>query len=174
MTTGSRPAIRWPRYLSFLPSFLFRAEGSKVRYVAGATGLSLLGNLILSAVGVLALPGHVGAPERDVASIGEILGLVLFAPVIETALMAGLVALLARWPGPGAGVVISAILWGCLHGMLSLRWGLAIWWSFLIFGIAFLSWGRAEGAGRGLFVATAIHAAQNSCAVLLLLVAELL
>lgn len=171
MIARQLPPLCWPGYLSFLPKFLFRSDSARWRYILGATGLSILGNLILSGAAMLAFPDHAPAPEQDVGKVEIILGLVVFAPVVETALMAVLLSPLAKGLGAGPGVLISAILWGCLHGMASLRWGIAIWWSFLLFGIAFLTWSGRGGFGRGLFVATAIHATQNGCAVLLLLVA---
>ncbi len=173
MGVKQRRDDHWPDDLSFLPKFLFRPDIAIWRYVAGATCLSILGNLLLSGVAVLLLPDHAPPPMQNTNRVVVILAVVVLSPVVETAIMAMLLSVLARFPGPGPAVIISAILWGFLHGTVSLRWGIGIWWSFLVFSIAFVTWSRSRGFARGLFVATAIHALQNSCAVLLLFLAGL-
>ena len=75
---------------------------------------------------------HMQAPQRSVTVV-EVLGSVLFAPVIETLLLALVLSIVRR-----AVLVasISAIAFGVLHGMFGLLWFFGTVWSFFVFSCA--------------------------------------
>jgi hypothetical protein len=60
-------------------------------------------------------------------------------------------------------------LWGVAHSLAAPLWGLIVWWPFLIFSIALLTW-RERGLLPAIAVVTTIHGLQNATAAILLLV----
>ena len=59
--------------------------------------------------------------------------LVVFAPVVETLIMGGVLLILLRLVSPAVAVILSSLGWGIAHSMGAPTWGLVIWWPFLIF-----------------------------------------
>ena len=159
-----------PSYLAFLPDFLFRTDEVKSRYVARAWVLALLPSMALAIVVGLLAP-RMDRPEIAVNGPLMIFFLTVVGPLFETLLMVPPLFLLNRFAGPGPAVVGSAILWGIVHGLQAPVWGLVIWWPFLIFSIAMLTW-RARGLGIAILMVAAIHGLQNSVPAVLLLVAS--
>ncbi|MDB5694648.1 MAG: hypothetical protein JWN21_191 [Sphingomonas bacterium] len=158
-----------PRALAFLPRFLFADTGPVWRYVLFAWPVVALPALALAWLASrlasgLAGPDLGGGPQWMVFA-----GVVLFSPIVETLMMSGPVALIDRWRGPLVAVVGSALLWGVLHSLLAARWGLVVWWPFLIFSIAYLTW-RPRGYWPAIGVAAAIHVLNNAAPILALLV----
>ena len=92
--------------------------------------------------------------------LGALLLLVVFAPVLETLIMAGFLSLLLRFMPPAAAILVSAAGWGIAHSLQALGWGLVIWWPFLIFSTLYVVW-RQRGFWVGVGVAAATHALQN-------------
>ena len=86
--------------------------------------------------------------------------LVAFAPLLETLIMAGFLALFLRFLPPAGAILLSAAGWGVAHSLEALGWGLVIWWPFLIFSTLFVVW-RQRGFWAGFGVAAATHALQN-------------
>lgn len=86
--------------------------------------------------------------------------LVLFAPLVETLIMGGVLSLLLRVTTPAIAIVLSAIGWGVAHSSEALGWGLVIWWPFLIFSTLFVVW-RQRGFWVAVGIVTATHALQN-------------
>ena len=79
-----------------------------------------------------------------------------------------------RWWRPAYAWELTlecAALWGVLHSLVAARWGLVVWWPFLIFSIAYLTW-RPLGYWRAVGVVTAIHLLQNAGPTIALLVLE--
>lgn len=114
---------------------------------------------------------QLGGPSLGGAPLWMVVvGVVLVSPFVETVLMTGLIALVARFAGPTVAAIASAAAWGIAHSMAAARWGLVIWWPFLIFSIAYVTW-RGRGYWRAVGIVFAIHALQNAgpIAALLLL-----
>jgi membrane protease YdiL (CAAX protease family) len=157
-----------PLYLAFLPDFLFRTDPVKARYVAKAWALTLLPSLGLALLVGLVAPQ---SQRPDIAITGPrmIFFVTVFAPLLETLLMTPPLLLLNRFAGAGPAVVGSALLWGVVHGLQAPVWGLVIWWPFLIFSIALLTW-RERGIGVAMLMVAAIHGLQNSVPAALLLI----
>ena len=86
--------------------------------------------------------------------------LVVFAPLVETLIMGGLLSLILRFAAPAVAILVSAIGWGALHSSQALGWGLVIWWPFLIFSTLYVVW-RQRGFWIAVGVVTATHALQN-------------
>lgn len=98
----------------------------------------------------------------------DILGPVVFAPVVETLLLGlllkGLLLLTAR---PVLTAALSALFWGALHGIVAPLWFFGTVWSFFIFACAYLGWHRQSR--RKAFIAAAVpHSLINLIAMTIL------
>ena len=167
MTTPTAPAER-PAYLAFLPVFLFRPRGSKAAYVLKAWPVALIPSILLSATINMSVPSAKG-PDLPLSGPLMVALVTIIGPFLETLIMAAVLLALRRFVGFGPAVVLSSVGWGVAHSSAAAIWGLVIWWPFLIFSIAFLTW-RQRGFWSGILIVSAIHALQNSFAVALLLV----
>ena len=84
----------------------------------------------------------------------------VFAPVVESLIMAAAIELLLRFvPKPWA-IGLSALGWGIVHSLQAPTWGLVIWWPFLIFSTLYVVW-RQRGFWAAVGVAATTHALQN-------------
>jgi membrane protease YdiL (CAAX protease family) len=163
-TWPSRPA-----YLRFLPAFLFDGNEPKLAYVLKAWLLALVPSFALSAlVNLMARPTE--GPDIPVEGSVSLLLLIVVGPLLETLIMAAIVLGLRRLIGPGPAVIVSAILWAIGHSLVASVWGLVVWWPFLIFSIAFLTW-RGRSLLLALALVTAIHGLQNATVGVLMLAA---
>lgn len=166
MASLTAPVER-PVYLAFLPRFLFRPEGPRAAYVLKAWLLVLLPSILLSLVVNVSVPSAEG-PELPLSGPLMVALVTLIGPFLETLIMAAVLLALRPFVGFGPAVVLSSVGWGLAHSAAAAIWGLVIWWPFLIFSIAFLTW-RRRSFWSGIVIVTAIHALQNSFAVALLL-----
>lgn len=94
---------------------------------------------------------------------------ILLAPVLETMLLAAVVALCRLRIQSAIGVAfLAAILFGALHGVLApLRFAGAAW-SFFVFALMYQQW-RPRSLKAGLLAAAVPHAMVNLTVTLLLL-----
>jgi hypothetical protein len=92
-------------------------------------------------------------PQFDMSGATALILLVVFAPVVETLIMGGVLLILLRLVRPPVAVLLSALGWGIAHSMGAPTWGLVIWWPFLIFSTLFVTW-----RSRGLLAAFAMPA----------------
>ena len=86
--------------------------------------------------------------------------LAVFAPFVETVIMAGLLSLLLRFLAPATSVLLSALAWGVAHSSIALGWVLVIWWPFLIFSTLYVVW-RQRGFWVAVGIVATTHALQN-------------
>ena len=108
-------------------------------------------------------------PDFGVIGPGSVAMLVLFAPLVETLIMAAAIELMLRIRVPAvAAILLSSAGWGIAHSLAAPVWGLIIWWPFLIFSTLYVTWSkRSVWAAVG--VVFAVHALQNLGPSLLLL-----
>ncbi len=144
--------------LRLLPAPLREPRRAWLAILIGAA-LTILGSLLL-AWGVTSIAPTLDKPDFPTRGALAFALLVLFAPLIETLIMAAVLSLLARFLSPTLAVLASAALWGVAHSLQAPMWGLIIWWPFLIFSTLFLVW-RQRGIWVGLAVAATAHALQN-------------
>ena len=140
-----------------------------LRAIVVAWILCVVGSLALSAASAFLLPG-LATPQFPKVSAGMLLfALVLFAPLVETLIMAAVLELMLRLRiPPPAAIVLSSIGWGVAHSLQAAAWGLVIWWPFLIFSTLYVTWSR-RSAWAGVGIVFVVHALQNLGPALLLL-----
>ena len=144
--------------LSYLPAAVLEPRRAWLAISVGAA-LTLAGSQALSAVANVFAPA-LAQPDFAKRGTTVFLLLILFAPLVETLVMAILLGVLARFVSPTLAVLISAALWGIAHSLQAAAWGLVIWWPFVIFSTLYMVW-RQRSVMAGIGVAAATHALQN-------------
>jgi membrane protease YdiL (CAAX protease family) len=130
--------------------------------------LCVAGGLALSAASHFIFP-DLATPQFPKVPAGLLLFmLVVFAPLVETLIMAAVLELMLRLRvPPPVAIALSALGWGVAHSLQAPAWGLVIWWPFLIFSTLYVTWSR-RSAWAGVGMAFAVHALQNLGPALLL------
>lgn len=146
-------------FLRFLPAPVREPRRAWLA-VPIAWALSLLGSVLLAAVVQKFAPALKGPEIGPLSPAMIIFAFVIFAPVVESIIMGGVITLFLRWMSPTAAIVSSALAWALFHSLQAPAWGFAIWWPFLIFSTLFMVW-RQRGFWAGVGVATATHMLQN-------------
>ena len=144
--------------LRLLPAAVREPRRAWLAIPVGAA-LTLSGSLLLSWTASTIAPtlAKPDFPMRGLPAFGL---LVLFAPIVETLIMAIVLSLLARFFSPTVTVLGSAALWGVAHSLQAPVWGLVVWWPFVIFSTLYMVW-RERGVVAAIGVAAATHALQN-------------
>lgn len=158
--------------LQSIRKFLLEPSLPLWKYVLLAFPLALVGSCVLFGTALLvaiAAGLNVGAllPPDRAATFSEILGTLVFAPVTETLILAGLVKLLSLGISrPAAIAACSAVLWGLFHGYFGALWFFGTVWSFFVFTCAYLAW-RKNSFGHAFAAAALPHALINATAMAL-------
>jgi membrane protease YdiL (CAAX protease family) len=128
---------------------------------------AFLPGLALAALVTTLLPPS-AQPQFAVPNVLAVLLFVIFAPVVETLIMAVVLGLLLRVLPAAAAVVVSAIGWGIAHSLAAPAWGLVVWWPFLVFSTLYVTW-RRRSLLAAIAIPAATHALHNLLPALLLL-----
>ena len=147
-------AVRLP----FLPQTLREPQNAWLAIAVGWLTAFLPSILLAGAVGLF-LP-DMEKPQIEVTGAYVVFLLVVFAPVVETLIMAGVLSLLLRLLPATAAVIASAAGWGIAHSLIASAWGLVIWWPFLVFSTLYVTW-RRRSLAAALAIPAAVHALQN-------------
>ena len=123
--------------------------------------------LLLSVLVSSLLPQAAG-PSFPVNGLSTVMLLVVFAPFVETLIMAAALEILMLAMPPRVAVVASSVGWGIAHSLAAPAWGLVIWWPFLIFSTLYVMW-RGQGRLLAMAIVFAVHALNNLGPALLLL-----
>lgn len=158
MTAELSARERGGNLLNFLPSPIREPRRPALALVTSWL-LTYPASILLAAAVSMLMPG-VAQPQFNVSGHLALFLLVVFAPVIETLIMGGVLLVLLRFVSPAAAVLLSSIGWGIAHSLGAPTWGLVIWWPFLIFSTLYVVW-RQRGFWVGVGVAAATHALQN-------------
>lgn len=161
----SKPALPWTHKLEKIGFKLYCVMAGSIA-VSGSMallGMAVVANDLLK----FAPPLH-GSAERP--GIWAIFGNLVFAPVVETMLLIGLLKLLIRIGlREAVAIIVSAILWGALHGTLEpLRFFGSIW-SFAVFGYSYFFWHHRQ-PNRGFVAASVAHGLVNAVATIFIFV----
>ncbi len=144
--------------LPFLPKLLREPQHP---YLAIGVGwaTAFLPSIALSVLGSQLFP-TADQPQFNVDGFTAIFALVIFAPVVETIIMAVVLAVLQLFLRPTAAILVSSAGWGIAHSLAAPIWGLVIWWPFLIFSTLFVVW-RQRSIALALAIPMMVHALQN-------------
>ena len=146
-------------FLRFLPAPLREPRRAWLA-IPIAWAITILGSLALAALSRAVAP-ELPSPEFPKAMPGVMLfAFVIFAPLVETLIMAGFLSLFLRFMPPAAAILLSAAGWGVAHSLETLGWGLVIWWPFLIFSTLYVVW-RQRSPWAAIGVVFCVHALQN-------------
>jgi hypothetical protein len=120
-----------------LPLWKFCFMVSAVAAVPSAAIYSVV-NASLQAAGVDLT--HLEPPVRT-GSMREWFGAVLFAPFVETLLLAAVLSLLHKLSDRKVFIAVaSGLLWGALHATFGVLWFFGTTWSFFVLSCAYLGW----------------------------------
>ena len=144
--------------LRFLPAPLREPRRAWLAILVGWL-LSFGGSVLLSWAAQSLAPA-LGKPSFPMTGWVAFLLLAVFAPLLETLIMAAVLSFLTRFLSPTVAILASALLWGVAHSLQAPVWGLVIWWPFLIFSTLYVVW-RQRGVWAGIAVAATTHALQN-------------
>lgn len=131
--------------------------------------LTLPGALALSALAAAVVPDLERPKFPPLPWLWQLFSLVIFSPIAETLIMAGLLGLFRRWLGVVPAILLSAALWGAAHSYAAAAWGLIVWWPFVIFSLIYLVW-RQKGFWTGIAMAASAHLLHNLMPAILLVV----
>ena len=99
-------------------------------------------------------------------NLWDFIGAVVFAPVVETLLLAGLLALITRRWGIVPKAIISAMIWGGLHAIAAPFWFFGTVFGFFVFSCSYMVW-RQKSFACGFAAAALPHALINLSAFVL-------
>lgn len=152
--------------LAVLPALLFR---DREPWLAILTGwlLTIAGSTALSLIIARIAPDGAGPDLGDTSGAMKLFLIAGFSPVVETLMMAAILALLLHWLKAWQAVTASAAIWGVLHSLASPLWGVVIWWPFLIFSTLYVTW-RPHGFWRSVGIVATVHVLQNLFPALLI------
>lgn len=161
------------RHLFAPPQVSLVVHGLRGGVLAVVVGMLLL-SIILGVAHLLGFEqslGLDGGPEFAINWIG-LLGVVVFAPVVETAVLALMLGALGHARlGVATKAAICGLLWGGLHAIVAPFWFVAPAFGFFVFSCAWLAW-RPRGLGKAFMAAMLPHVVNNLLAFSLLVVAE--
>ena len=100
-------------------------------------------------------------PEFPIKGHVGFFALAVFAPVVETFILAALITLFRLVFSPAVSVFLSAFGWGIAHSAQASAWGLVVWWPFLIMSMLYVVW-RERGFWIAIMVPAAVHMLQNA------------
>ena len=123
--------------------------------------------LLLSVLVSSLLPQAAG-PTFPVNGLSTVVLLVIFAPLVETLIMAAAIEILLLVLPARFAIIASSVGWGIAHSFAAPAWGLVIWWPFLIFSTLYVTW-RGQGRVNAMALVFAVHALNNLGPALLLL-----
>ena len=100
-------------------------------------------------------------PEFPIKGHVAFFALAVFAPIVETFILAAFITLLRLVFSPTVTVFLSAIGWGVAHSLQASAWGFVVWWPFLIMSMLYVVW-RQRGFWLAILIPTAVHMLQNA------------
>lgn len=107
------------------------------------------------------------APEFSFSPIA-VLGTVIFAPAIESLLLALGITLISKFANGRLTIaVISAFLWGAAHGSFGVLWFFGTVWTFFVFSFIYLTW-KDFSLRKALICACVPHILINAISIMLI------
>lgn len=147
-------------------NFLFDIEQGYLKYIFKASLLVLLIALPV-AITLTAIFPDLPLISEKLHPIDDAFWLILLAPLLETALMAGLFLIINIFTKNFmAACLLSAVFWAVFHGVSFPIQGIAAFFSFFIFSVAFNVWWKIS-FWAGFLVTMTIHMILNTVVTVL-------
>jgi hypothetical protein len=145
---------------------------SIIPYCLICGSIALLGSLLITGTTImlgLDLESHIGEYGADInLTLNQVLGVGVVWPVIETAILTTFLHVLFKSKlTEHQCCIVSALLWGVLHGLLVPMKFLTASWTFYIFSISFWLW-KKRGYKKAFIAAALPHIILNSAALVLM------
>lgn len=142
-----------------------------LRYVWRAWLIAFIPSIVVStlATAVFAMLGY---EDRlpDMSPMFFLIVGVIIAPWVETVFMGCILGVLKLIIKNTLWVcLVSAVIWGVLHGLQSIGQGLAVTWVFFVLSLSFMEWWK-KSKTKAICAAALIHTCQNSVAFIALLI----
>lgn len=145
---------------------LFDTTQPKWAYVLKAVLISVVPAFVFSLLLYWLYP-DAETPQLDDTFAVMLLKVVILSPVAETFMLWGGIYVIGKFvQSTWHLALISALCWALLHSWQVPLWGLTIFWSFVVFSIAFIEWTK-QSKREAFLVAMAIHMCQNFLAICL-------
>jgi membrane protease YdiL (CAAX protease family) len=114
------------------------------------------------------------SPPKIVISFSSLFGTIVFAPVVETLMLGGIIYFLRKFFLNRILICfISGIIFGALHGSVGILWFFGTFWSFIVFSYAFLFWTEDDNL-KALLAACIPHMLLNSFACFIVFLTQYL
>jgi hypothetical protein len=157
-TAGAPVRLLDDSFLSWLPGPLREPRRAWLAILVGGA-MTIAGSVLLATISKAIAPA-LPAPDFPMKGPIALFLLVIFAPFLETLIMAGFLSVFLRFMRAEFAILLSALGWGVAHSVEALGWGVVIWWPFLIFSTLYVVW-RQRGFWMAVGVVAATHALQN-------------
>lgn len=84
------------------------------------------------------------------------------APIYETFIMIPILAIIKKFTDHTVKIaLVSAVIWGVIHGVSYLPQGFGVLFSFFVFSLVFLSWDAVERV-KAIYITMVLHALMNT------------
>ena len=110
---------------------------------------------------VQAVAPELDLPEFPIKGHVGFLALAVFAPIVETFILAAFISMFRLVFSPTVSVFLSAVGWGVAHSLQASAWGFVVWWPFLIMSMLYIVW-RQRGFWVAIAIPAAVHMLQNA------------
>ena len=139
---------------------------SLINYVLAFGGSCALGIIAYGVAIMAGIPAEALETPGVKINLRDFIGAVVFAPLVETLILAALLALMPRRWGIASKAITSAMIWGGLHAMAAPFWFFGTVFSFFVFSCSYLVW-RQKSFACGFAIAALPHALINLSAFVL-------
>ena len=144
---------------------------SLINYVLAFSSSIILIDIASGVAFLAGIPEEALETPGVTINIGDFIDAVVFAPLVETLMLASMLALMpCRW-GIVTKAIIAAVIWGGLHALAAPFWFFGTVFSFFVFSCGYLVW-RQKSFGCGFTAAALPHALINLSAFVLTAISE--
>jgi hypothetical protein len=139
------------------------------KYVLRAWMIDFIPTILIAAA--FAATRMPGPPASDEPIWQTVVSGVVVCPVVETLMLWLFVRLLMLFLKDTVSIAVgSAIIFGILHGMYSVKLGFTVLWGFFVMSLCFLEW-RKRSLSSAIIVTSLIHGLFNLAVAILAFIA---
>lgn len=158
-------------YIQRILRILRNTDQPTLSYVWRVWLIAFIPSFVIGTITALAI-AMLGYDDRlpDMSPMFFLIVGVIIAPWVETVFLGWILAILKRIIRNTLWVcLVSAVIWGVLHGLQSVGQGLTVTWVFFIMSLCFLEWEK-KSRKMAIRVTALIHMCQNGVAFIVMLI----